>query len=1256
MQVIRATTEQSADRPMLKDLLFHSAGSIIRVGRTRPLQPDDAPDLPGFLEPRDAPAAFSKIDASHPWRFIFGVFAATGAPAKRIGLLVTTKVLLAALSPLLLHRLLELLPNVSEAPFALTWQALPLAAFATALSLGLLGMVGAVVQQHIYFTMLRGYATVVNGINNRVMHHTLRLRRSARSMMQTGDLVNHLSSDTDAMAEAMFFIPEFMNTVLQTVVVVSLLWYYLGIATLASLAMLLLISPLTLLVSRRFRRLDHHIMGLRDTRVTLMSQILQGIRVVKYHAWENSVASEVQDVRTQEIATRIRIVKADAISNVIFVSTTTLVGFAGFAAFTATGGVLDAPLIFACLALFAMLEEPFGMISHLLANLQHARVASSRLDAFFKASTREIESTQVDHVARPVGLDAKGLVVRFPDSEKPSLADIDLHIPVGTSVALIGSVGGGKSTLLRTLAGLHNLEKGSISFLAKDSGLRPRQGYVPQEAFIMNATIRENILFGEAPDQDLLQRSINACALARDLDIMPSGLQTEIGERGVNLSGGQKQRISLARAAYYRPGIVFLDDPLSAVDIDTEEHLVRELLFGEWANITRIIVTHRLRHLAEFDIVVIVESGKIVASGTYNEIQHNPYMLRLLEAQSEAEHGSTIERSTGSSTSTALHGFIDEPQQEVGRITEDEDRATGAVRFGVYADYVRAMIGSSWKAPFVLLALIGTTIGLTLLPMAQMSWLGGWTDSQSGQSHATSFWNAVLAILNVQYVSTPLALAIYGGLGVLVLLAWYGERLFWMYRAAKAGVLIHNKALNGVLNAPLRFFDSTPMGRIVNRFARDVEGVDDHLSWNFEQSIRSLAQTLGALVLILTIIPVVVVVVAPVLALYYILQRDYRKSAREAKRLESISRSSRYAHFKELVTGLDVVHGFGKESFMLNTYFDILARYQRQYWCSIMLNRWFSTRVPLISGGVSLATCIIIVTVAWTGSIATGLAGLVLTYALSFWGSLNWTVRSFSEVESRMTSVERLLTYASIEPEPSTTSTPVLASNTQWPTQGAITVNDLFVRYAPHLQHVLKGVSFSVEPASTVGIIGRTGSGKSTLFQTLFRFVEPDSGSVLIDEVDITTIPLETLRKNIAIIPQDPTLFIGTIRTNVDRFNTCTDAEVWDALRRVQLAEVVRALPGELNANVFEGGVNFSQGQRQLLCMARAILTRARIIVLDEATASVDVATDALIQQTIREEFQGVTVLIIAHRLDTLADADMIIELSEGAIASITRR
>lgn len=553
------------------------------------------------------------------------------------------------------------------------------------------------------------------------------------------------------------------------------------------------------------------------------------------------------------------------------------------------------------------------------------------------------------------------------------------------------------------------------------------------------------------------------------------------------------------------------------------------------------------------------------------------------------------------------------------------------------------------------MGLIITVLMISFMPILQTSWLGHWSD-MNATGTSTGIWSWLLSAFHTEALSAPFAITIYGLLGTIVLLAWGIERITWLSRTAAASRTIHDDALTGVLQAPLRFFDSTPMGRILNRFARDMEGVDDHLSWNIEQSFKALTQTLSSMVLIMSVLPLIIIVIIPVFWLYNRLQQDYRKSAREAKRLESISRSSRYSHFKELVTGLDVIHGFAREHHFINTHRYILARYQRAYWCSIMLNRWFSTRVPLTGGLVAVGTSVLIIIAAWNGAISPGMAGLVMTYAISFWATLNWTIRAFSEVESRMTSVERLETFATLPSEPPVTSSPVLADDIVWPTKGAVQIDDLHVRYAPHLPTVLHGVSFSVEPAMNVGIIGRTGSGKSTLFQTLFRFVEPERGRIMIDGVDITSIPLDRLRRSIAIIPQDPTLFIGTVRLNLDRFNECSDAEIWEALRRVQLADLIRDLPGGIHAPVVEGGANFSQGQRQLLCLARAILIRARIIVLDEATASVDIATDALIQRTIREEFRDVTVLTIAHRLDTVADADMIVELSAGRVSNVTRR
>ncbi|MGA0833243.1 MAG: ABC transporter transmembrane domain-containing protein, partial [Candidatus Kapaibacteriota bacterium] len=380
-------------------------------------------------------------------------------------------------------------------------------------------------------------------------------------------------------------------------------------------------------------------------------------------------------------------------------------------------------------------------------------------------------------------------------------------------------------------------------------------------------------------------------------------------------------------------------------------------------------------------------------------------------------------------------------------------------------------------------------------------------------------------------VDPLIAVAIYGGLGTLVLTGWLLERLLWLHRSAAAGRSIHDHALAGVLAAPLRFFDSTPMGRVLNRFARDMEGVDDFLAWNWEQSFKSLSQTIGSLVLLVAVLPLIVVVFVPSLLLYYRLQRDYRSAAREAKRLESIARSPRYAHFKEMITGLDVIHGFAREQFFRDTYVKLLTAFQQQYWTSILLNRWFSVRVPIVSGAVSVATSIGLVVLAYQGTISTGLAGVVLTYALSFWWSLNWTVRAFSEVESRMTSVERLRSYGTLSAEPRTTQEPELSASEPWPTHGAVEFRQVSVRYADHLPLVLRNVSFSIPARSKVGLVGRTGSGKSTIFQVLFRCVEPTEGQILIDGVPTSAIPLDRLRKGMAIIPQDPTLFIGTVRS-----------------------------------------------------------------------------------------------------------------------------
>lgn len=1205
---------------------FVDAGAIVRAGRARPLVPSDAPPLDDALDPHRINPVLSALPLAPFWPFLLRQFFATGRSARALVALTFVRLAIACSAPVLLHALLERLP-AARAAAGFPWLLLGLAVL-----LGSAGMSTAVLTQHWFHQALRTRTSIVNALNRRVVVHALRLRRSARSRMQTGDLINHLGSDTDAVAESGVFVPEAFSASLTIAASFSALVFYLGWAALAAVAALSVMLPFTVWLAARFRRLDERIATIRDQRTTLMSQILHGIRVVKYHAWEPSVHAEVQAVRRREIRTRIGVVSSDVLASAIWVSTATVVAFAGFGAYVLLGGTLDAPLVFACLALFTMLEEPFGLISHILARLQHARVAAARLHRYFEARERVQDERELSPPWAALAIRTAGVSVQYGSAQAPALVDAALEIRAGEAVAIVGPVGAGKSTLLRVLGGIQLPSSGSVEHVGE---ARPRIAYVPQEAFILNATLRANISFGAPEAEQLSERELGAivadCALLPDLAELPSGLETEIGERGVNLSGGQKQRVALARAAYHAPGIILLDDPLSAVDVHTEDVLVQRLLFGRLRDVTRVVVTHRLAHLARFDRVVFVSGGRIVAQGRAAALLRDCPEFRAFSA------------STARPLSTAEHAGeaaqLAETEAESGseRVTEDEDRATGAVRWPVYRDYVRALVGDGrWLGRVLLAALLLSVLVVALLPLLQRVWLARFTNQELRESPLS-------------------AVLVYGAIGAAVLVCALAQRSLWLFRAAAAGRTIHDRALSGVLGAPLRFFDSTPTGRILNRFARDLEVVDDELSWSVEQACRTLVATLASLLLIVTIVPALIAGAVPVLWLYLRVQRDFRGAARESRRLESIARSPRYAHFKELVTGLDVIHGFGRESFFMARFYAILEHYQRMHWCNIQLNRWFGTRMGLVGGLVSLGTSVSIVVLAHSGAIAVGTAGLVLSYALSLWGALNWTVRAMSDVESYMTQAERLQHYARLTPEPVTTA-PALSEERPWPTRGAVEFLGVAVRYAPHLPLVLDGVTFRAEGGSKVGVIGRTGAGKSTLFQALFRLIELERGAIVVDGVDLASVPLPRLRRAFAIIPQDPTLFAGSVRSNLDRFGGCSDAEIWAALRRVHLESLIRAMPNALDAVVTEHGHNFSQGQRQLLCMGRAILTRARVIVLDEATASVDVRTDRLIQDTLRTELRDMTVLVIAHRLDTVIDSDLVVELADGRVVRATPR
>jgi ABC-type multidrug transport system fused ATPase/permease subunit len=1220
---------------IFQKLMFSYVRPLIEQGKTRFLQPEDMPPLLAELEADSrliSEAKESSGNISSAAKLIGYVYRPV---RKKLWLPLSLNlsfVFLGLMKPLLLHSFLVSLGALSGAGNAALAHSLALAC-----ALGFISFVGSLCLQHYFYRTLRIVQTLTSRVNVLVFEQSLRLSPRAMAESPLGDSVNHMSSDSDAISDSPLLAGDLIISIFTILGCVGLLFYFLGLTAFLALGLLLLLGPLTRKVAKAFTHFDERLMEFRDQRVTLMGQVLNGIRIVKYFAWEKSMAKEVQELRGKELGARKRLARAEALATLSYVGISTIVLFSTLFLHSWRGFLLTPELIFTSVSIFALLEEPFAHLSSLVSRAAGVKVAADRLCKFL-ARERLAEAKPRD--AGSIGIQLEEVSFQHKGAENFALRNLELTLRPGESLALVGRVGCGKSTLLQLLLGELSAQEGRIRFF-DSSGKRkhPSFGYVPQEAFVFNGSLRENIMFGLPEDRDRLLKSAYASCLDSDLSELPAGWETELGEKGVNLSGGQKQRLSLARCFYHEPNFILLDDPLSAIDPRTEEQVLDRLVFGAWANATRIVATHRLSCLPRFHRIAYLEEGRIVAMGSLPELISGCPEFRSFYSASENAEGN---RSLGEKEGERLMLQMPTKEDRNLRFTDDEDRAVGAVQANVYGQYLKALGGQRLAfQPLVWALLLGLAASVSLLPLLQKAWLAHFSNVQGGKTLPMVPWasEAMGGIL------------VYGALGIFTLVVVLANRLFWLDRGMAAGKNLHDQMLKAVLHSPLRFFDATPMGRILQRFSRDVEAVDVQLQWSFETTVRCLVNIATALFLIVGVMPLVLVFLVPVMALYYSVQRDYRIPAREAKRLDSIARSPRFAHFKETLQGLAVIRSFGQEQTFWLGFFQRLNHSHRMFQGHYLLNRWFSSRVPLLGAMIASVTGIGIVFYTKLNLVSVGTAGLVMVYALTLWESLNWAIRIFSEMESKMTSVERLRYFGTL-PSERAALLPVASEEDlrKWPSKGEIVFEEVKARYSPHLPPVLKGLSFRVPAGAKVGLIGRTGSGKSTVIQTLFRCMELESGRILIDGINTAAIPLALLRSRIAIIPQDPVLFQGSLRSNLDRFQEHSDEALWQALEQAQLGEHVRNLPGGLLAQVKESGSNFSQGQRQLFCLARALLIRSKIIVMDEATASVDVETDRIVQRVIARECAGVTVLVIAHRLGTVGDSDLVLELREGRL------
>lgn len=1194
-----------------KNFFFYNVSPLVKKGQKKILLFEDLLEVPEGLE-IDRSIKVAPIDLSSEKKFLLTILREQKKLVVRAWSFYVLGIAASLSTPFFVNQFITRLTAMGSSGDYIS-------VIPVAIGIGLIGITMGIGYQHNFYGTLRANVRIVARLNRLIFEHALKLSQKARQKVNVGDVVNHMSSDSEAIADVPMLIGDMGWAILLLIGSVSMLFYYLGWTALIAVGILLLLTPVTRKIAKKFIHLEDEMMKKRDHRVTLMGQILQSMRLVKYFVWEKEISHQVAQVRQEEVKARRSLAHAEMLSGLSFVAVSTLVLFIALWIHVLRGQELTPALVLTCVSLFGLLQEPIGHLPGVLSRLTNAWVSVKRIIAFLSS-----ETVQGHVVADTIEMGDRAVV--FDDVDYSSdngnfkFRNLNFSFKRGESIAIVGEVGSGKSTLIQLILQEMKPDKGQIR-VASDV-----LGYVSQESYIMNATVLENLKMGKDVADSRLNEALYVTAMERDVRSLPGGLMTEIGEKGVNLSGGQKQRLSLGRCYLQDPDLVLLDDPLSAVDVHTEKFLVDKLIFGAWKNKTLVIATHRLEALEKFDRILYLENGIIAGEGKLNELLNSSDGFKKFYAHHLEVH--LLEKSAAAQETEA-----DAKGERESRLMSDEEREEGAVKGSLYWDYINALGGEGKNNKLIIAILFVGVLAISVFPLFNQWWLSWFS------GHPKEI--------------TPIrGVMIYGLIALISFIVQVGNQIFWLQRGIKAGVELHDKMLASVLKAPVRFFDTTPVGRLLQRFSRDLESVDIQLQWSFESAVQSLFQILVSLGLIIFSVPFILIVIIPVGVIYWKLQLLYRTSAREAKRIDSISRSPRYAHFKETLGGLPVIRAYKKEAWFREQFFTYLERSQRAFVNNFLLNRWFSIRIPMIGGMISGSTALCLVFSVYRGYLSAPTAGLVILYSMSFWGALNWGIRILSDLESRMTSIERIRFMTQIPPEKLFLTQEKSVVDESWPKSGQIQFKEVFARYDESLPEVVKGLNVKIPARAQVGIVGRTGAGKTTLFQMLYRFINIHAGSIEIDGVNIASVDLETLRSRLAIIPQDPTLFMGTLRSNLDPYSRKSDDDIWRVLRDTGLEDLVKGLPGMLLSPVSDGGANLSQGQRQLLCLARALLLDAKIIMLDEATASVDVVSDAKIQRVLRSQLKDKTVLVIAHRLGTVADLDYLMVMNDGRLES----
>nr|XP_034896796.1 ABC transporter C family member 2-like isoform X3 [Populus alba] len=958
-----------------------------------------------------------------------------------------------------------------------------------------------------------------------VFRKSLRLTHEGRRKFASGKITNLMTTDAEALQQICQSLHTLWSAPFRIIVAMVLLYQQLNVASLLGALMLVLLFPIQTFVISRMQKLSKEGLQRTDKRIGLMNEILAAMDTVKCYAWESSFQAKVQGVRDDELSWFRKASLLGACNSFILNSIPVMVTVISFGMYTLLGGNLTPARAFTSLSLFAVLRFPLFMLPNMITQVVNANVSLKRLEELFLAEERILLPNPLLDPCLPAVSIKNGYFSWDSKAERHTLSNINLDVPIGSLVAVVGSTGEGKTSLVSAMLG--ELPATSDASVV----IRGTVAYVPQVSWIFNATVRDNILFGSPFDSARYEKAIDVTALQHDLDLLPGGDLTEIGERGVNISGGQKQRVSMARAVYSNSDVYIFDDPLSALDAHVGRQVFDKCIKGELSRKTRILVTNQLHFLSQVDRIILVHEGTVKEEGTFEDLSNNGMLFQKLmenagkmEEYEEQENNEIVDNKT--SSNQVANGVMNnlprnvsgtkKPKEGKSVLIKQEERETGVVNLKVLTRYKNAL-GGAWVVMVLFICYLMTEV----LRVSSSTWLSNWTDQGTSKRHGPLYYNLIYSILSIGQVSVTLL------------------NSYWLITSSLyAAKRLHDAMLNSILRAPMVFFHTNPLGRIINRFAKDLGDIDRNVAIFVNMFMGQISQLLSTFVLIGIVSTMSLWAIMPLLVLFYGAYLYYQSTAREVKRLDSITRSPVYAQFGEALNGLSTIRAYKAYDRMARINGKSMDNNVRYTLVNMGANRWLAIRLETL-GGIMI-----------------------------------WFTATFAVMQN----------------------------------------------------------------------------GRADNQQAFASTMELERGRILIDDCDIAKFGLMDLRKVLGIIPQSPVLFSGTVRFNLDPFSEHNDADLWEALERAHLKDVIRRNSLGLDSEVTEAGDNFSVGQRQLLSLARALLRRSKILVLDEATAAVDVRTDALIQKTIREEFRSCTMLIIAHRLNTIIDCDRVILLDSGRV------